>query len=201
MQAMGARASRATAASRGARQQNASVSLRGRRAGPESSFLRAQGSRFARGDGRVAAPQRLVASTAKSARPGRGRAPLRIAAVRVAGVEVPNAKRVETALTYIYGIGPTLAKTILKKTDIENKHTRDLTEDELARLRAEVEGGEYLIEGDLRRFNAMNIKRLIDIGCYRGRRHIMGLPVRGQKTKTNARTRKGKKRTVASKKK
>ncbi len=105
------------------------------------------------------------------------------------------------SLTYIYGIGPTKSKEIMTNTQIENKRVKDLSEEELTKLRKEVEEGSYLIEGDLRRFNAMNIKRLIDIQCYRGKRHQMSLPVRGQKTKTNARTRKGKKKTVAGKKK
>ena len=105
------------------------------------------------------------------------------------------------SLTYIYGIGPTKSKEIMTNTQIENKRVKDLSEEELTKLRKEVEEGSYLIEGDLRRFNAMNIKRLIDIQCYRGKRHQMSLPVRGQKTKTNARIRKGKKKTVAGKKK
>ena len=105
------------------------------------------------------------------------------------------------SLTYIYGIGPTKSKEIMTNTQIENKRVKDLSEEELTKLRKEVEEGSYIIEGDLRRFNAMNIKRLIDIQCYRGKRHQMSLPVRGQKTKTNARTRKGKKKTVAGKKK
>merc|ERR1712010_315651 len=105
---------------------------------------------------------------------------------------IPNAKNLEISLMYIYGIGPTMAKT-----GVENKRVKDLGEEELTKLRKEVEDGDYLIEGDLRRFTAMNIKRLIDIQCYRGKRHQMSLPVRGQKTKTNARTRKGKKKTVA----
>ncbi|QDZ21678.1 plastid ribosomal protein S13 [Chloropicon primus] len=129
------------------------------------------------------------------------RTPLHIVAARVAGVEIPNAKNVEVSLTYIYGIGPTMAKKIMTNCGVENKRTKDLSEDELTKLRKEVEDGDYLIEGDLRRFTAMNIKRLIEIQCYRGKRHQMSLPVRGQKTKTNARTRKGKKKTVAGKKK
>ena len=108
---------------------------------------------------------------------------------------------VQVSLTYIYGIGPTMAKKIMTNCGVENKRTKDLSEDELTKLRKEVEDGDYLIEGDLRRFTAMNIKRLIEIQCYRGKRHQMSLPVRGQKTKTNARTRKGKKKTVAGKKK
>merc|ERR1711937_5530 len=151
---------------------------------------------------------RLVKSNAPTAvtqggrQSSRGRrTPLHIVAARVAGVEVPNAKNVEVSLTYIYGIGPTMAKKIMTNCGVENKRTKDLSEDELTKLRKEVEDGDYLIEGDLRRFTAMNIKRLIEIQCYRGKRHQMSLPVRGQKTKTNARTRKGKKKTVAGKKK
>ncbi|KFM22766.1 30S ribosomal protein S13, chloroplastic [Auxenochlorella protothecoides] len=112
-----------------------------------------------------------------------------IRAARIAGVEVPNQKYIEYSLQYVYGIGHTTAKAILAST-VPNKRTRELTEEELTILRDEVE--KYMTEGDLRRFNALNIKRLKDIGCYRGRRHIAGLPVRGQRTRTNARTRKGK---------
>jgi small subunit ribosomal protein S13 len=117
----------------------------------------------------------------------------------VAGVEIPNAKRVEFSLQYIYGVGPTIAKSILAKAGIENKRTRELTEAELTTLRDEVD--KFTVEGDLRRFVALNIGRLKEIGCYRGRRHINNLPVRGQRTKTNARTRKGRAKTVANKKK
>jgi small subunit ribosomal protein S13 len=127
------------------------------------------------------------------------RRPLGIRAARVAGVEIPNNKRIECALTYIYGVGDTTAKVILNDTGILNKRTRELSEEELSSLRAEVE--KYMVEGDLRRFNSLNIKRLKDIQCYRGRRHIMNLPCRGQKTKTNARTRRGKKVAIAGKKK
>ena len=127
------------------------------------------------------------------------RGALHVVAARVAGVEIPNAKRVEASLQYIFGVGPTTAKAILTDTNIENKRTRDLSEAELTTLRDEVE--KYTTEGDLRRFNALNINRLKEIGCYRGRRHINSLPVRGQRTKTNARTRKGKAKTVANKKK
>lgn len=119
--------------------------------------------------------------------------------MRVGGVEIPNAKRVEYSLQYIFGIGHTTAKAILVDTGIDNKRTRDLTEEELIKLRDEVD--KYTTEGDLRRFNSLNIKRLKEIGCYRGRRHSMNLPVRGQRTKTNARTRKGKAKTVAGKRK
>ncbi|MCL6489060.1 MAG: 30S ribosomal protein S13 [Alicyclobacillus mali] len=120
---------------------------------------------------------------------------------RIAGVDLPREKRVEIGLTYIYGIGRTTSNKILAATGIDpNKRVRDLTEDEVVRLRDEIERN-YKVEGDLRREVAMNIKRLIDIGCYRGIRHRRGLPVRGQRTKTNARTRKGPRRTVAGKKK
>ena len=127
------------------------------------------------------------------------RGSLHVVAARIAGVEIPNAKRVEASLQYIFGVGPTTAKAILTDTNIDNKRTRDLSEAELTTLRDEVE--KYTTEGDLRRFNALNINRLKEIGCYRGRRHINSLPVRGQRTKTNARTRKGKAKTVANKKK
>lgn len=127
----------------------------------------------------------------------RGR--LTIRAARVGGVEIPNAKRIETALTYIHGVGLTTARQILLDTGLDNKVTRELSEPELTQLRGEV--SKYLIEGDLRRFNIMAIKRLKDIQCYRGRRHIAGLPCRGQSTKCNARTRRGKKITIAGKKK
>ncbi|MBC7254587.1 MAG: 30S ribosomal protein S13 [Chloroflexi bacterium] len=119
---------------------------------------------------------------------------------RIAGVDIPNEKRVEIGLTYIYGIGLSRSREILAKTGI-NPDTRckDLTEAELAKLR-EVIAQDYVVEGDLRREVAMNIKRLIDIGCYRGLRHRRNLPVRGQRTRTNARTRKGPRKTVAGKK-
>ncbi|MBC7316132.1 MAG: 30S ribosomal protein S13 [Chloroflexi bacterium] len=119
---------------------------------------------------------------------------------RIAGVDIPNEKRVEVGLTYIYGIGLSRSREILAKTGI-NPDTRckDLTEAELAKLR-EVIAQDYVVEGDLRREVAMNIKRLIDIGCYRGLRHRRNLPVRGQRTRTNARTRKGPRKTVAGKK-
>ena len=115
---------------------------------------------------------------------------------RIAGVDLPREKRVEIGLTYIFGLGRSKANEILKKTAINpDTRVRDLTDDEISRLR-EVIDKEYKVEGDLRREIALNIKRLIEIGCYRGRRHRTGLPVRGQRTKTNARTRKGPKRTV-----
>lgn len=115
---------------------------------------------------------------------------------RIAGVDLPREKRVEIGLTYIYGIGRSLANEILAKTGIDpNTRVRDLTDDETNRLR-DIIDKEYKVEGDLRREYSLSIKRLIEIGCYRGRRHRSGLPVRGQRTKTNARTRKGPKRTV-----
>lgn len=120
---------------------------------------------------------------------------------RIAGVDLPRDKRVEVALTYIFGIGRSTSKKILKESDINlNTRVRDLTEDEISKLR-EVIDKCIKVEGDLRREVALNIKRLIEIGSYRGIRHRRGLPVRGQKTKTNARTRKGPRRTVANKKK
>ncbi|HFC98067.1 MAG TPA: 30S ribosomal protein S13 [Thermosulfurimonas dismutans] len=110
---------------------------------------------------------------------------------RVAGVEIPDNKPVEIALTYIYGIGRTSAQKILTKAGVDwFKKTRELTEEELTRIRQIIER-EYKVEGDLRREVAQNIRRLMDIGCYRGLRHKMGLPVRGQRTRSNARTRKG----------
>jgi small subunit ribosomal protein S13 len=120
---------------------------------------------------------------------------------RIAGVDLPNEKRVEIGLTYIYGIGLTLSKQILDKCGIDpDTRVKDLTDDEVSTIRLELESN-YKIEGDLRREIAMNIKRLTEIGCYRGRRHRTGLPVRGQRTKTNARTRKGPKRSMAGRKK
>ena len=120
---------------------------------------------------------------------------------RISGVDIPNQKRVEIALTYIYGIGLTSSKKILAKTGIDpDKRAKDLTEDEISKLRDEIEN-HYKVEGELRREVALNIKRLTEIGCYRGVRHRKGLPVRGQRTKTNARTRKGRAKTVANKKK
>ena len=120
---------------------------------------------------------------------------------RIAGVDIPNAKRVEIALTYIYGIGRKSANDILAKTGIDpNTRAKDLTEDEVAKLRDEIENN-YVVEGDIRRDVSLNIKRLTEINCYRGIRHRKGLPVRGQRTKTNARTRKGPAKTIANKKK
>lgn len=115
---------------------------------------------------------------------------------RISGVDLPREKRVEIGLTYIFGIGRSKSNEILAKTGVNpDTRVRDLTDDEISRLR-EVIDKEYKTEGDLRREIALNIKRLIEIGCYRGRRHRAGLPVRGQRTKTNARTRKGPKKTV-----
>lgn len=120
---------------------------------------------------------------------------------RIAGIDLPRDKRVEIGLTYIYGIGLTRSQAVLKVTGVNpDTRIRDLSDAEVAALRSEVEGS-YQIEGDLRRLEAMNIKRLMDIGTYRGRRHRLGLPVRGQRTRTNARTRRGGRRTVAGKKK
>ena len=120
---------------------------------------------------------------------------------RVAGVDLPNEKRIEAGLTYIYGIGWTTSRKILEKTGINpDTRVKDLTEEEAGKIRKVIES-DYMVEGDLRRDVNMNIKRLMEIGCYRGIRHRRGLPVRGQKTKTNARTRKGPKKTVGRKKK
>ena len=120
---------------------------------------------------------------------------------RIAGVDLPREKRIEIGLTYIFGIGLSSSKKILIATGINpDTRVKNLTDDEAQKLRAELENN-YKVEGDLRREISMNIKRLMDIGCYRGLRHRIGLPVRGQHTKTNARTRKGPKRTVAGKKK
>ena len=120
---------------------------------------------------------------------------------RIAGVDLPRDKRVEIGLTYIYGIGRTSADRILKEANVNpDTRCRDLTDEEVKRI-SEVIDADYMVEGDLRREIAMNIKRLQEIGCYRGIRHRKSLPVRGQNTKNNARTRKGPKRTVANKKK
>ncbi len=120
---------------------------------------------------------------------------------RIAGVDLPREKRVEIGLTYVYGIGRASANKILAAAQVNpDTRVRELTDDEVKRI-SEVIEADYMVEGDLRREVAMNIKRLQEIGCYRGIRHRKGLPVRGQKTKTNARTRKGPKRTVANKKK
>lgn len=120
---------------------------------------------------------------------------------RLAGVDIPREKRVEIALTYIYGVGPTRSRETLEKTGIDkNTRVKDLTDDQLLALRDHIEGA-YKVEGDLRREVAADIRRKVEIGSYQGLRHRRGLPVRGQRTKTNARTRKGPKRTVAGKKK
>ena len=120
---------------------------------------------------------------------------------RLAGVDIPNNKRIEIALTYIYGIGLTSSKEILAKTGIDpDTRAKDLTEDQIAALREELEAN-YHVEGDLRRTVATNIKKLVDINSYRGSRHKRSLPVRGQRTKTNARTRNGPVKTIANKKK
>ena len=120
---------------------------------------------------------------------------------RIAGIDLPKEKRVEIGLTYIYGIGRTSANKILEKAGINpDTRVKDLTDAEEAKLR-EIIGHEYVVEGDLRRNVAMDIKRLTEIGCYRGIRHRKGLPVRGQRSKTNARTRKGPRKTMANKKK
>lgn len=118
---------------------------------------------------------------------------------RIASVDLPRDKRIEIALTYIFGIGLTLSHEILKTTGVNpDTRVRDLTEEEIAKLRETIDKG-YKVEGDLRREESLNIKRLIEIGSYRGRRHRQGLPVRGQRTKTNARTRKGPRKTVGAK--
>lgn len=120
---------------------------------------------------------------------------------RIAGVDLPRDKRIEIALTYIYGIGLTTSQKLLKLAEVNpDTRTRDLTEDEVVKLR-DVIDREAIVEGDLRRERQMAIKRLVDIGCYRGRRHRLGLPVRGQNTKNNARTRKGPRKAIAGKKK
>ena len=122
-------------------------------------------------------------------------------AIRIVGVDLPQNKRGEIALTYIYGIGRSAAKTILDKAGVDRDiKVQEWTDDQAAKVR-EIIGAEYKVEGDLRSEVQLNIKRLMDIGCYRGVRHRLGLPLRGQSTKNNARTRKGKKKTVANKKK
>ncbi len=122
-------------------------------------------------------------------------------AIRIVGVDLPQNKRGEVGLTYIYGIGRSSAKRILEKAGVDiNIKVKDWTDDQAAKIR-EIISSEYKVEGDLRSEIQLNIKRLMDIGCYRGVRHRIGLPVRGQSTKNNARTRKGKKKTVANKKK
>ncbi len=121
---------------------------------------------------------------------------------RISGIDLPREKRIEIALTYIYGIGPTTAAKLLERAGIDpSRRVKELSEEDEKRLREAIDGLALRLEGDLRREVQGNIKRLMDIGCYRGLRHRRGLPVRGQRTKTNARTRKGPKRTVAGKKK
>jgi small subunit ribosomal protein S13 len=120
---------------------------------------------------------------------------------RIAGVDIPREKRVEVSLTYIYGVGRATANNILRRAEINpDTRVRDLTEQEVSRIREVLEGN-HVVEGDLRRELSMNIKRLMDIGTYRGLRHRRGLPVRGQRTRTNSRTRKGPRRTVGARKK
>ena len=120
---------------------------------------------------------------------------------RIAGVDLPREKRVEIGLTYIYGIGVSLSRKILEQANVNpDTRVKDLTEEEISKLRDAIDNG-YTVEGDLRRKVALDIKRLMEIGCYRGLRHRRGLPCRGQRTKTNARTRKGPKKTIANKKK
>ena len=121
---------------------------------------------------------------------------------RIAGVNVPDNKRIIIALTYIHGIGPTKAAQIVETSGLDvSRRMKDLTEDELNQIRKEIDSDQYTIEGDLRREVSMNIKRLMDMGCLRGLRHRKHLPVRGQRTKTNARTRKGPAKAIAGKKK
>ena len=120
---------------------------------------------------------------------------------RIAGVDLPRDKRIEIALTYIYGIGLTTSQKLLAAAGVNpDTRTRDLTEDEVVKLRDLIDK-DVIVEGDLRREQSLNIKRLVEIGCYRGRRHRLGLPVRGQNTKNNARTRKGPRKAIAGKKK
>lgn len=121
---------------------------------------------------------------------------------RIAGVDLPREKRVEIGLTYIYGIGRKTSNDILAATGVNpDTRVKDLTEDDVSKLREYIDRNELLVEGDLRRNVSLDIKRLVEVGCYRGIRHRKGLPVRGQRSKTNARTRKGPKKTIANKKK
>ena len=121
---------------------------------------------------------------------------------RIAGVDLPKEKRVEIGLTYVYGIGRKSANDILAKAGVNpDTRVKDRTDEEEAKIREVIDKDGYIVEGDLRRMVALNIKRLVEINCYRGQRHRKGLPVRGQRTKTNARTRKGPKKTIANKKK
>lgn len=120
---------------------------------------------------------------------------------RIAGIDLPKNKRIEIALTYIYGIGLSRSKKILQEINVNpNKRVKELNDTEIAYLR-NILDNDYLIEGDLRRFKSLNIKRLMEINCYKGKRHRIGLPLRGQRTRTNARTRRGSKKTMAGKKK
>lgn len=124
-----------------------------------------------------------------------------IVVARIASVDLPRDKRIEIALTYIYGIGYTRSREIIAQTKINpDTRVKDLEDSEVATLRETIENN-YQVEGDLRRWETMNVKRLMDIGCYRGRRHRMGLPVRGQRTRTNARSRRGTRKTIANKRK
>jgi len=121
---------------------------------------------------------------------------------RISGVDLPKEKRIEIGLTYVYGVGRTTSNKILAAAGIDpDTRVRDLTQEDEAKIRDAINTGGYLVEGELRRDTALNIKRLVEINCYRGQRHRRGLPVRGQRTKTNARTRKGPRKTVANKKK
>ncbi len=121
---------------------------------------------------------------------------------RIAGIDIPRDKRVEIGLRYIYGLGPTMSGKVLQLAQVSpDTRVRDLTEEEVSRINTVIQNAEFKVEGDLRREVQLNIKRLMDIGCYRGTRHIKGLPAHGQRTRTNARTRKGKRKTVAAKKK
>jgi small subunit ribosomal protein S13 len=121
---------------------------------------------------------------------------------RIAGVDLPKAKRIEIGLTYVYGIGRKTSNDILAAAGVNpDTRVKDLTDTEEAKIREVIDANGYMVEGDLRRETALNIKRLIEINCYRGQRHRKGLPVRGQRTKTNARTRKGPRKTIANKKK
>jgi small subunit ribosomal protein S13 len=121
---------------------------------------------------------------------------------RIAGVDLPKAKRVEIGLTYVFGIGRTTSNKILAAAGVNpDTRVKDLTDAEEAKIREVIDADGYMVEGDLRRETALNIKRLVEINCYRGQRHRKGLPVRGQRTKTNARTRKGPRKTIANKKK
>ena len=121
---------------------------------------------------------------------------------RISGVDLPKAKRIEIGLTYVYGIGRTTSNKILAAAGVNpDTRVKDLTDAEEAKIREVIDSNGYMVEGDLRRETALNIKRLVEINCYRGIRHRKGLPVRGQRTKTNARTRKGPRKTIANKKK